>query len=289
MKPRPPVRSAALGLLLPVLFASSARAAPERTLYAVTYPEGRAVDIVLEPTNRATKNALADGKVTWAKDTARISLRIRGSEPAVLFGGDITCYVAWTVTPDGSVENLGELPVQGGGGSATFRATRNVFAMILTAEAHPAVLAPSPMVVATSTGAESKYARIQPFAFSDFAKEPPRTDFESIANLKWLGKENPLFVQAHRILDVATRAGAERYAAGLLGEARQLLAQAEGSKKPGGGGRQALDFAQRSIAKSAAAIADTQKARADEASRPATRSAPAVRAAPPAPPASEPR
>ncbi len=33
-------------------------------------------------------------------------------KPAILFGGDVTCYVLWAVTRDGTVENMGELWVR---------------------------------------------------------------------------------------------------------------------------------------------------------------------------------
>jgi len=255
------VATVVLALALPALGASAA----EITLNAVTYPESRSIDVTFAPTNRATKDAKLYGDVSYENAQAKISLKLRKFEPAVLFGGDVTSYVVWAVSADGSVENLGELPVRDSSGSVTYQTGKKAFALMVTAEPYPGMSSPSPLVVYTSAAADSKYAKNQAFAFSGYTKLAIKSDLESIQNLSWTGSENFNLVQARKTIELATRFGAEKYAGPLLAESRQLLAQAENSTKSGGSSRAVVDYAQRSLAKTTEAITTTEKAKAAEA------------------------
>ena len=55
-------------------------------------------------------NLVAD--VDFREGQASMNIRFRDMKPAILFGGDVTCYVLWAVTPDGTADNLGELWVR---------------------------------------------------------------------------------------------------------------------------------------------------------------------------------
>jgi outer membrane protein OmpA-like peptidoglycan-associated protein len=72
-------------------------------------------------------------------------------EPATKFGGPFLTYVLWAITPEGSVNNLGEVLVNGS--NARIKATTNQqsFGLILTAEPYFAITVPSEMVVVENT------------------------------------------------------------------------------------------------------------------------------------------
>ena len=203
--------------------------------------------------------------MSYENAQAKISLKFKKFEPAVLFGGDVTSFVVWAVTPDGTCENLGELPIRDDSGSVSYSTGKKIFAMMVTAEPYPGVAAPSVLVVYTSSASDSKYAKNQAFAFSGYSRLAVKSDLESIQNLSWTGSDNYNIVQARKTLDLAVRVGAEKYAAPVLAEARQLLAQAENSTKSGGSSKAVIDYSQRSLARTTEAISATEKAKAAEA------------------------
>ncbi len=100
--------------LLPFLLGSvvigawlPARAA-SMELHSWPFPERRPVYVDLMPRTGAP-NAVMRAEVTYKKGQGRIELSYDNLKPAILFGGDVTCYVLWAVSRDGHAENLGEL------------------------------------------------------------------------------------------------------------------------------------------------------------------------------------
>ena len=91
-------------------------------LNGIDFPEGKTVDLTLSPQPGAP-DAKMKAKVTFRNGQAGIVVDYQTMKPAILFGGDVTCYVLWAVTRDGQVSNLGELltPTAKGTGQFTTR------------------------------------------------------------------------------------------------------------------------------------------------------------------------
>ena len=91
------------------LAASGVAAAAEFNLTAVTFPEGKTIDLVMARTNATPNAAKLEASVKYSGGQAKVEVSFKKMEPAILFGGDLSSYVVWAVTRDGAVENLGEL------------------------------------------------------------------------------------------------------------------------------------------------------------------------------------
>src|SRR5262249_54752830 len=106
-----------LSLLIVALAAlagvASASAAAELPLNIIQYPDRRSVDVPFTPTGRGPTGASLQAEVELKEGQARIEIDYRKMQPALLFGGNITCYVVWAVSRAGLYEDLGELFVDG--------------------------------------------------------------------------------------------------------------------------------------------------------------------------------
>ena len=89
----------------------AAFAAAEVQLTALQLPEGKGVDVTFTKTDRAPAKSMMQANLKYEKGQATIELKFEKMEPAVLFAGDISAYVLWAVTSDGTVENLGEVQI----------------------------------------------------------------------------------------------------------------------------------------------------------------------------------
>jgi outer membrane protein OmpA-like peptidoglycan-associated protein len=145
----------------------------------------------------------------------------------LLFGGDINCYVLWTVTPDGTAMSQGELPVrQDRSGEGRFSVPFKSFALMVTAEPFPIVRRPSTLVLFTSNPTDSKRAKNGTVTFSGFRSET-KHDQESIAALKYTEKTPVELEQARKAVQLMDRFEAEKYAQSAARDARTALSQAE--------------------------------------------------------------
>jgi len=97
--------------VLVLAVAAGQAAALEVTLYEVSFPERRDIDLEFTRT-RAAPQAQLKAEVKHREGRAVIEVKYRDMKPAVLFSGDVTSYVMWAVTRDGGAENLGELWVR---------------------------------------------------------------------------------------------------------------------------------------------------------------------------------
>jgi hypothetical protein len=95
-------------------------------LKALTLPEGKKIEINFNKTDKAPAKATMSAKLSFEKGVTSIELNYEKMEPAILFGGDIATYVLWAISPDGSYENLGEIPIEHkeASGSQQFYANR---------------------------------------------------------------------------------------------------------------------------------------------------------------------
>jgi outer membrane protein OmpA-like peptidoglycan-associated protein len=270
MKSHPTILRVLAGAALAAcLFAGSAFAA-EFNLSAITFPENTTVDVPMARTNATPNAATFAAAVKFSAGQARVKVAFRKMEPAILFGGDISSYVVWAVTRDGSVENLGELIVGESKASATYEyaTPKKQFALMVTAEPYYLVGRPGELVVATSGSADPKKAPSASFAFKDFRPLAAKSDVGTIAGLTYKDKKLVVLVQAERALAVTERTGAAALSPTALEEARKALTQAQNSAKSGGNAKAVTDYSRRTVALSSEMMRDYgRKLEADEAAR----------------------
>ncbi len=208
------------------LCASAAAPASGVTLNAVLYPDDQKIDLAFQTTDRAPAATLK-GNVRIEQAQAQIEISWKKLEPALLFGGDVTCWVIWTATPDGTIQNQGELPVRSDrSGDLRFSAPSKNFAVMVTAEPLPGVRKPSDLVAFISTSSPSKLAKNSTFSFAAF-RETTKRDVESIAGLEYKDKTPVELMQARKSVEIMDRFEAEKYAETAARDARTGLSQAE--------------------------------------------------------------
>src|SRR5499426_3970778 len=122
----------------------------ERKTVAITYPLDEGITVKMRGTT-VLPRLKGEAKVKRAgRRGTRVELHIDDLPRASELGGIYTTYILWAISPDGHVDNLGEIKRSG----STFVASKldvttplQTFAMILTAEPHFLMKVPSRMVV----------------------------------------------------------------------------------------------------------------------------------------------
>ncbi len=236
-----------------ILVASVAAAAIEEvTLIATQYPEKTTVQLDFTGTQRAP-DAHIQGKITFREGQARIELDFESLKPAVLFGGDVTCYVVWAVAPGQRAENLGELPSGSGKGSSQFATALKRFALMITAEPYYLVRKPSAMVMFANRAPTKKNVPSESFVYSSFEDEPGHA-LDSIRTVAW-DSDTPLeLIQAEKAHEIAGRVGAETYAPEMYQEAKVALSQAKNLAAARSRKKEFADYSRRAVALSNDAI-----------------------------------
>ena len=214
----------ALFVVMMLVVSTEAAAAAEISLRQVTFPERNQIDIGFTRDARAPEATLI-AEIQYREGQAKIDLKFKEMKPAVLFGGDVTCYVLWAAAPDGTVENLGELWVRDDSETLLYSTGLKSFAMMVTAESHPLVGKPSDLVMFTSRSSPEKKAVTEAFTFSDFAPTP-EIEFPSVAKVIWDRDQNLDLLQAETAYEMAVKAGAVDYSSSLMTRAETTLAQA---------------------------------------------------------------
>ena len=172
-----------------------------------SYREGKKSDINFRGTPIAA-NAYGNAEVEYDNGNARISAKVEKlPEPGSL--GPYTTYVLWALTPDGRAVNQGIIGgYEGGEGKIDTEYGAPQFALIVTAEPHFAVSAPSTMIALYNVaedveGTESKVSTLT-----------ERFDYSKLNRLAVDEKnDQPLeLVQARYAVAIADSAGAAQYA-----------------------------------------------------------------------------
>jgi outer membrane protein OmpA-like peptidoglycan-associated protein len=253
-------------LLIAVFLAAAAiaSAATELSLNIIQYPDRRSVVVPFTPTGRGPTGASLQAEVELREGQARIDIDYRKMQPALLFGGNITCYVVWAVSRAGLYENLGELFIDGENGDARYQTGMKEFAMFVTAEPVPGIWRPSDMVIFEAGPTNSQYAKNSTLAFSAFGPAL-KHDRESIGLTRYEGKEPIALYQARKAYEGGTELGLEKYDAKSMTEAQTTLAQAMNSQGHGGSSKAVTDYARRTVALVTTAARAMYKAQQEKA------------------------
>ena len=186
------------------------------------YEAGPKSRLDLRPTPIVT-NAQGTATVEYEKGNAKIDVRATDlPRPPNL--GPFTTYILWALTPDGHATNQGVIAgIEGGKGKLETQYAAPQFALIVTAEPHFAVSAPSNMIVLYNAGEKVKGRETKVAAL----KEP--ADYSYLTPIA-VDKDRPAdLVAAEYSLEAAEAAGAPRYAPSLYSIAKQKLTVAEAS------------------------------------------------------------
>ena len=221
-------------------------------LHGAQFPEKRPVTLAFAATSIAPA-ADIEAVVTYRKGQAQIDLSYDDIKPAILFGGDVTCFVVWAVTRDGLVENLGELWTRKLSGKLKFSTGKKNFALMVTAESFYLVSRPSELVVFYNMGKADAGVETTPFVFEEFV-EAPRHSMDGIAHIIWDSKVPLDLLQARKAHELATRYEANEHAPQVYAEATAMLDNANRTATSSPKSRELLDFARHAVALSNEAL-----------------------------------
>lgn len=204
-----------------------------RTTIAITYPLDQTIEVPFHGTTRLPRLKGTAKVRRQSRRGTRVELSIDNMPRAYELGGVYTTFVLWAISPDGHVDNLGEIKRSGSGlidSKIDVTTPLQTFALLVTAEPHFLVHSPSRMVVmenmapVTIRDAQLETTKIQYIGnTSDYFRDAnvpqiAETDFRDIP-VALLG--------ARQAVNLARYAGAERDAPNELRAAQADLAQAE--------------------------------------------------------------
>jgi outer membrane protein OmpA-like peptidoglycan-associated protein len=234
------LRSIALFASLVVVLAASigfAQNDARRTTIAVTYPLDQTIDVPFHGTTRLPRLKGSAKVRRQGRRGTRVELNVDNLPRAYELGGVYTTYVLWAISPDGHVDNLGEIKRSGSGlidSKIDVTTPLQTFALVVTAEPHFLVHSPSRMVVMENMApvairdAQAETSRIQYIGnTSDYFRE---ANVPQIAETDF--RELPVaLLGARQAVNLARYAGAERDAPNELRAAQADLEQAEAAQR----------------------------------------------------------
>lgn len=212
---------------------SLAQSDVQRQTVAITYPLDQSVAVKFRGTTRLPR-LKGEAKVRrQGRRGTRVELSVENLPRAMELGGIYTTYVLWAVSPEGRVDNLGEIKRSGSSfvdSKLDVTTPLQSFALIVTAEPHFLVRVPSRMVVLENlpprNPGDAEVATVN-VAYvgntSDYFREARVPD---VADPDYL-KTPTTLLGARQALRLARYAGAERDATQEFKEAQAQLDLAE--------------------------------------------------------------
>jgi outer membrane protein OmpA-like peptidoglycan-associated protein len=204
-----------------------------RRTIAITYPLNQTVEVSFRPTTRLPR---LTGRATVKRQGrrgTRVELNMTNVPRAYELGSIYTTYVLWAISPDGHVDNLGEIKRSGSvlvDTKIDVTTPLQTFALIVTAEPHFLVKVPSRMVILENLAPTSTRAvpietmQVQYIGnSSDYFRDP---GVPPMADANFTSTPTVL-LGARQAINLARFAGAERDAPSELRAAEADLEQAE--------------------------------------------------------------
>lgn len=212
---------------------------PRRTT-AITYPLDEQVIVQFRGTTRFPRMKGEARVKRTSRNGTEIDLSVSKMPRPFELGRGYATYVLWAVSPDGQVDNLGEIKRRGFfefDSKISVTTPLQTFALIITAEPHFLVKRPSQEIMLENLSPYSTSGRrietmpaIQYFGNSSDYFRDSRTP--EIAEIDY-SKTPSTILQAKQALALAKFAGADRDAQEELREAEGLLTNAEDAWKAG--------------------------------------------------------
>ncbi|RPI26400.1 MAG: hypothetical protein EHM61_11915 [Acidobacteria bacterium] len=201
-----------------------------RDFLTIGLPVDTKVEIKLKGTSRLPD---ADAKVELEneKGTTRVEAKVDDLKPALLFGGDFNTYVLWLITPEGEVQNLGELVLDDDDAELKTTTPLSNFGLFVTAEPHFLVDSPSRMIVLEMEEPDNIRIRQSAVAQLRYEGVTGLYDFtrDTLAQAPEIKRDDLALdvAQARTAVRLAERSGAGQFSAAELQAARQALQRAE--------------------------------------------------------------
>jgi outer membrane protein OmpA-like peptidoglycan-associated protein len=228
---------ATLALLITLAVGAGAQNDLRRSTIAITYPLDQTIEVAFHGTTRLPRLKGTAKVRRQGRRGTRVELNLNNLPRAYELGGIYTTYVLWAISPDGHVDNLGEIKRSGSGlvdSKIDVTTSLQTFALIVTAEPHFLVHVPSRMVVLENTqpiiqrDAQVETANVQYIGnTSDYFRD---TRVPAIAESDYRDIPTAL-LGARQALNLARYAGAERDAPNELRAAEADLQQAESARR----------------------------------------------------------
>jgi outer membrane protein OmpA-like peptidoglycan-associated protein len=177
-------------------------------------------------------NAKGQAKVTSERGGITIDARFEGLTPANGFGPEYLTYVLWAISPDGRPQNLGEVLPAGTKTNIRVTTALQSFGMIVTAEPYFSVSQPSDVVVLQNEIIADKTSGVLEKVNAHYSLLPrgvyADTDgSKTVANPITRNEKSPLeLYEAYNAMRIAQNAGADKYAADIMTQAKQDLRNA---------------------------------------------------------------
>ena len=219
------------------------------TVAAVGYPVGGGGTKVTMIAKPAASQASGEAKVEAKRGGTDVSLKVAGMPQPTVLGPEFLTYVLWTVTPDGTTTNLGEIPIdKTGQGKLDATAQSQTFALIVTAEPYYAVHIPSELVVLVNETRKNTKGKIYP---DNSYKLMRRSEYTKQGNPLALTpdlKKIPLDIyEARNAVEIAKSRGAEQYAPEIFSKAQSSLQMAENALTQDSGKNQVISASRQTI------------------------------------------
>src|SRR3989441_293033 len=204
-----------------------------RSTIAITCPLNQTIEVPFHGTTRLPRLKGSAKVRREGRRGTRVSLNIENLPRAYELGSVYTTFVLWAISPEGHVDNLGEIKRSGStlvDSKIDVTTPLQTFALIVTAEPHFLVNTPSRMVVLENVGpvairnAQVETAKIQYIGnSSDYFRD---SNVPMIAESDY--RDIPIaLLGARQALNLARYAGADRDAPNELRTAEADLQQAE--------------------------------------------------------------
>ena len=243
-----------------------------------SYREGKKSSLNFRGTPIAA-NALGEADVRYEDGNAEISATLEDL-PAPGTLGPYTTYVLWALTPDGRAVSQGVIGgYEGGKGEIKTEYGASQFALIVTAEPHFAVSAPSTMIALYNVADEVEGTETKVTSLTE------RFDYSALPRIAIDEEASPAaIVQAKYAVAIADSVGARQYAPEGYAAAAQKLGAAEAAAKAkkSSDRKAAADFAREAVIAGEdarrAAMAGAAQARAEGERRAAAAAAAAAEA-----------
>jgi hypothetical protein len=185
---------------------------------AVVCAPGMRDKVEFDSTDRVP-GAHGSAKVLRQGSTTTLEANLDGMKPATLFGGDYNTYILWAALPGGRSENLGEFILDGTHSRLIASTKADHFAVIVTAEPHFLVSAPSAFVILESEA--DKRGSVISYPVMEGVYYFERGSLDDVKNAA--GVVETSVKQALTAVRLAQRAGAADLANGELAEAQRAL------------------------------------------------------------------
>jgi outer membrane protein OmpA-like peptidoglycan-associated protein len=222
-----------IAFIVAVPFTVTAQVDVARKTTAITYPLDDTVTVPFRGTTRFPRMKGSATIKRTARSGTRIVLSVDNMPRPFELGPGYATYVVWAISPEGQVDNLGEIKRSTLGfidSKITVTTPLQTFALIITAEPHFLVSRPSQQImlenlnpITTNGKRITTTPAVQYFGNSGDYFRDPRTP--EIAETDYT-KTPPAILQAKQAVALARYAGAERDAAPELAEAETLLQNA---------------------------------------------------------------